>query len=115
MVDMVVTREDLRHWMYEKFPNEENDKNELPDSISIYEYLSTFEEDINDSRIKIAVVNIEGAITTGEAQYGVAGSDTIVKNIRNAIKDDSVKALVLRVNSPGGSVWAKRINYKCFG
>ena len=109
MVDMVVTREDLRHWMYEKFPNEENDKNELPDSISIYEYLSTFEEDINDSENKIAVVNVEGAITTGEAQYGVAGSDTIVKNIRNAIKDDSVKALVLRVNSPGGSVWASEL------
>ena len=109
MVDMVVTREDLRHWMYEKFPNDENDKNELPDSISIYEYLSTFEEDINDSENKIAVVNVEGAITTGEAQYGVAGSDTIVKNIRNAIKDDSVKALVLRVNSPGGSVWASEL------
>ena len=109
MVDMVVTREDLRHWMYEKFPNDENDKNELPDSISIYEYLSIFEEDINDSENKIAVVNVEGAITTGEVQYGVAGSDTIVKNIRNAIKDDSVKALVLRVNSPGGSVWASEL------
>ena len=109
MVDMVVTREDLRHWMYEKFPNDENDKNELPDSISIYEYLSIFEEDINDSENKIAVVNVEGAIMTGEAQYGVAGSDTIVKNIRNAIKDDSVKALVLRVNSPGGSVWASEL------
>ena len=34
---------------------------------------------------------------------------TIVKNIRNAIKDDSVKALVLRVNSPGGSVWASEL------
>ena len=109
MVDMVVTREELRHWMYEKFPNDENDKNELPDSISIYEYLSIFEEDTNNSDNKIAVVNVEGAITTGEVQYGVAGSDTIVKNIRNAIKDNSVKALVLRVNSPGGSVWASEL------
>ena len=75
----------------------------------IRDSLSTFEEDINDSENKIAVVNVEGAITTGEAQYGVAGSDTIVKNIRNAIKDDSVKALVLRVNSPGGSVWASEL------
>ena len=109
MVDMVVTREELRHWMYEKFPNDENDKNELPDSVSIYEYLSIFEEDINASENKIAVVNVEGAITNDEVQYGIAGSDTIVKNIRNAIKDDSVKALVLRVNSPGGSVWASEL------
>ena len=46
---------------------------------------------------------------TGEAAYGVAGSDTIVKNIQSATKDKSVKALVLRVNSPGGDVWASEL------
>ena len=109
MVDMVVTREELRHWMYNEFPNKDEDINKLPDSISIYEYLSTIEEDKNESKNKIAVVNIEGTIVTGEATYNVAGSDTIVKNIRKAIKDNSVKALVLRVNSPGGDVWASEL------
>ena len=109
LVDMVVTREDLRHWMYEEFPNEDRDKNSLPDSISIYEYLSTLEEEENKSENKIAIVNVEGTIVTGEVSYNVAGSDTIVKNIRKAIKDDSVKALVLRVNSPGGDVWASEL------
>ena len=109
MVDMVVSREELRHWMYKQFPNENNDKNELPDSISIYEYLSLVDEEQNSSENKIAIVNVEGTIVTGEASYNVAGSDTIVKNIRNAIKDTSVKALVLRVNSPGGDVWASEL------
>ena len=110
MVDMVVTREELRHWMYEEFPNKDQDKNKLPDSISIYDYLSSIEEEEeNESKNKIAVVNIEGIIVTGEATYNVAGSDTIVKNIRKAIKDESVKALVLRVNSPGGDVWASEL------
>ena len=109
MVDMVVTREELRHWMYEKFPNDRKDKNVLPDSISIYDYLSTIEEETKVSENKIAVINVEGAIVTGEASYNVAGSDTIVKNIQKAIKDKSVKALVLRVNSPGGSVWASEL------
>ena len=109
MVDMVVTREELRHWMYNEFPNKDEDINKLPDSVSIYEYLSTIEEDKNESKNKIAVVNIEGTIVTGEATYNVAGSDTIVKNIRKAIKDNSVKALVLRVNSPGGDVWASEL------
>ena len=109
LVDMVVTREDLRHWMYKEFPNEDRDKNSLPDSISIYEYLSTLEEEENKSENKIAIVNVEGTIVTGEVSYNVAGSDTIVKNIRKAIKDDSVKALVLRVNSPGGDVWASEL------
>ncbi len=109
LVDKIVTREDLRHWMFEEFPNEKGDKNRFPDSISIYDYLSLIEEEENDSKNKIAVVNVEGAITTGEATYNVAGSDTIVRNIRNAIKDEDVKALVLRVNSPGGSVWASEL------
>ena len=109
MVDMVVTREELRHWMYNEFPNKDEDINKLPDSVSIYEYLSIIEEDKNESKNKIAVVNIEGTIVTGEATYNVAGSDTIVKNIRKAIKDNSVKALVLRVNSPGGDVWASEL------
>ena len=115
LVDMVVTREELRQWMFEKFPNEENDKNKFPDSISIYKYLSTIEDAESDSQDKIAIVNVEGTIVTGEASYNVAGSDTIVKNIRNAIKDDSVKALVLRVNSPGGDVWASELITNALG
>jgi protease-4 len=108
---MVVTREEIRLWMYEQFPNEDEDKYSFPDSVSIYDYLSSI-EDINevvDSDNKIAVINVEGAITTGEAAYGVAGSDTIVDNIQSATQDDSVKALVLRVNSPGGGVWASEL------
>ena len=81
----------------------------FPDSISIYEYLSLVDEVKNNSENKIAIVNVEGTIVTGEASYNVAGSDTIVKNIMNAIKDNSVKALVLRVNSPGGDVWASEL------
>lgn len=109
LVDMVVTREDLRAWMYKEFPNMDDNPNELPDSISIYDYLSTIEEVKSESNNLIAIVNVEGTIVTGEASFNVAGSDTIVKNIRNAIKDDSVKALVLRVNSPGGDVWASEL------
>ena len=109
LVDMIVTREELRQWMFEEFPNKEKDKSKYPDSISIYKYLSTIENIESDSKNKIAVINVEGTIVTGEATYNVAGSDTIVKNIRNAIKDDFVKALVLRVNSPGGDVWASEL------
>ena len=108
LVDMIVTTEEIRSWMYEQFPNEDEDKYAYPDRVSIYDYLSTI-DDKNDgvkSNNKIAVINVEGAITTGEVAFGVAGSDTIVDNIQAATQDDSVKALVLRVNSPGGGVLA---------
>lgn len=57
---------------------------------------------------KIAIVYAVGPIMTGESKSGVfgnetLGSDTIVKAIRTAEKDEKVKAIVLRVDSPGGS------------
>ncbi|WP_338103161.1 signal peptide peptidase SppA [Methanolapillus millepedarum] len=54
---------------------------------------------------KIAVINIHGTMATGELPYGsgYAGSDTVCGYIRQAANDKSVKAIVLRVNSPGGS------------
>ena len=109
LVDMVVTREGIKAWMFEEYPNKDNDKYSFPDSVSIYDYLSTIEKDEEPSKNKIAVINVEGAIMTGEAAYGIAGSDTIVKNIQSATKDKNVKAMVLRVNSPGGDVWASEL------
>ena len=109
LVDKVFTVEELRHWFFEEYPNEDEDANKLPDSISIYDYLATVDVKESDSKNKIAVIHVEGSITTGESSFGTAGSDTIVENIRKAIKDKSVKALVLRVNSPGGGVYASEL------
>ena len=57
---------------------------------------------------RIAVINVEGAIYTGESGVSLlgensVGSDTIAGTIRGAADDDAVKAIVLRVSSPGGS------------
>ena len=109
LVDKIVTREELKEWMFQQYPNKEEDKYAFPDSISIYDYLSTIDEQKNQSKNNIAVINVEGAIMTGETAYGIAGSDTIVENIQSATQDKTVKAMVLRVNSPGGDVWASEL------
>jgi len=63
----------------------------------------------------VAIVYVEGPITTGPTQQGLfggsenAGSDTIRRAIAEAADDPSVQALVLRVNSPGGSALASDI------
>lgn len=54
----------------------------------------------------IALVVVEGPIVTGESVAGVAGADTIARLIAHARRDDDVVAMVLRINSPGGSVVA---------
>lgn len=54
----------------------------------------------------IAVVPVVGEIVDGEAPNGSAGGTTIAQHILDAAADSSVKAIVLRVDSPGGSVLA---------
>ncbi|WP_432768264.1 MAG: signal peptide peptidase SppA [Sphingopyxis sp.] len=54
----------------------------------------------------IAVIPVVGEIVDGEAPSGVAGGETIAAHILDAVADTSVKAIVLRVDSPGGSVMA---------
>jgi protease-4 len=54
----------------------------------------------------IGVVTIAGTIVDGKAAAGSAGGDTIAKEIESGIRNKGVKALVVRVDSPGGSVLA---------
>ncbi|HTB81600.1 MAG TPA: signal peptide peptidase SppA [Opitutaceae bacterium] len=55
---------------------------------------------------KIAVVYAEGDIVDGEGDAGEVGGDKFSRLLRKLRQDDSVKAIVLRVNSPGGSATA---------
>jgi protease-4 len=55
---------------------------------------------------KIALVVVQGEIVDGDSDIDTAGGDTISELLDDARRDDDVKAVVLRVNSPGGSVFA---------
>ena len=54
----------------------------------------------------IGVVTVAGMIVDGKASSGTAGGDTIAELIEKGLSDDDLKALVVRVDSPGGSVLA---------
>jgi protease IV len=54
----------------------------------------------------IGIVTIAGMIVDGKAGPGTAGGDTIAKAIETGIRDKGIKALVVRIDSPGGSVLA---------
>ena len=95
----------------EKEDEEEEEKEkdyEYPDGISGREYLSTLkdEDTKNKEKNKIAIIHVEGAIVTGNIGFNTAGSGGIVKNINKARDDKNVKGIILRVNSPGGDVYA---------
>ncbi|QIL03042.1 signal peptide peptidase SppA [Sphingomonas sinipercae] len=59
-----------------------------------------------DGHGSIGVVTVAGMIVDGKASSGTAGGDTIAKLINDAVDKDVLKALVVRVDSPGGSVLA---------
>ena len=111
LVDQLMTKQEIRNYMIEKFGSE-NDY-EWPEGISGREYLSTLkDDDISNKqkraqeKNKIAVIHVEGAIVTGSIDFNTAGSGGIVKNINKARDDKNVKGIILRVNSPGGDVYA---------
>ncbi len=64
------------------------------------------------SRDKIAVVYAMGLVVDGSAGEGYIGSERIARAIRKARRDKSVKAIVFRVNSGGGSVVASDVIYR---
>lgn len=58
---------------------------------------------------QIAIVSVEGTIIDGESTENSVGGDTIASLLRQALYDKDIKAVVLRVNSPGGSAFASEI------
>ena len=63
----------------------------------------------DEMKPRIAVVPIEGELVPGESGSGFAGADTIVEQIERALELERLSAVVLRVNSPGGSVFASEV------
>ncbi len=61
---------------------------------------------------RIALVYASGEIMEGEGNDAVIGSDRISRAIREARRDDRIKAIVLRVNSPGGSALASDVIWR---
>lgn len=64
------------------------------------------------SENEIAVIYASGEIRGGESNAEIMGSETIVEAIKKATHDEDIKAIVLRVNSPGGSALASDVMWR---
>lgn len=91
----------------------ENDK-KIDDEIIGYErYLDLVKlEDVPSDVAQVAVVYAIGGIESGKGDDETIGSDRIAKALRDARLDDGIKAVVLRVNSPGGSALASDVIWR---
>lgn len=81
--------------------------------ITTEKYYSSVKDKIREKgRDKIAIVYAEGEIVDGKGRKSNIGGDTFAKAIREAREDDDIKAVILRVNSPGGSAMASDIIWR---
>jgi len=79
--------------------------------VEISKYVTTVKPNIESSN-KIAVLVADGEIVDGESKEGEVGGETFAKEVRKLRKDDKVKAIVLRINSPGGSALASDVMWR---
>ena len=100
---------EFRQYMIQEFGLDEEAETETHKTISYIEYAKQIDEDFSDSDNQIAVITAEGAIMKGDISQSVAGANGIVKQIRSAHENENTKAIVFRINSPGGSVIASEM------
>ncbi len=104
LVDTLGSSADAEKALVKQFGWSDEDKNYR--AISMYDYPLKKPSDVGSS---VAVIFANGAIMDGEETAGNVGGDTTAAQIRDARIDPNVKAIVLRVNSPGGSVTASEV------
>jgi protease-4 len=91
----------------------ETDKDDQPFvSMSKYKRVPKIKEYKGLANDKIAVVYAMGSVIMGEGEEGSIGSDRISRAIRNAREDSTIKAIVFRVNSGGGSALASEVIWR---
>ena len=109
LVTHVETLSDFRARMGEKVGMDDNHGSFR--QIHFRNYLSALDSQIAKAEAPapqghIALVVVQGELADGDSDQGVAGGDTISELLDEARRDEGVDAVLLRVDSPGGSVWA---------
>ncbi len=104
MIDGVMYYDEFLEILKEKAEVEKDEKEDnYIYSLAKYSKVNIDEIKRSKAEDKVAVIFAEGEIVIGKGREGNIGGDRFAKTIRNARIDEDIKAVVLRVNSPGGS------------
>lgn len=77
--------------------------------VDLATYIGRVREEAPHPAARVGVVVAQGSIVDGEQPPGVVGGDSVAGLIRQAREDDAIKAVVLRIDSPGGSATASEV------
>lgn len=99
----VVAYEDVYHAAIKKALDVDPSEDYNKVSIRDYTINSTTTSKISDANDEIAVIYAQGEIQSGEGDVNVIGEGSMRRSLQEARKNDKIKAVVLRINSPGGN------------
>lgn len=109
LVDGLKTREELRQYLAELAGKNQGGTFK---QIQLNDYLKTIPRSFIDppgAGGSVGIIIAQGTILNGEQPIGIIGGDTIGELIRKAANNSAINALVLRINSGGGSVFASEV------
>jgi len=109
LIDQLSNKRQFRDYLYELAPGEEDNDINI---IGMNSYLNTTQIESTykaEEEKNVALIIASGGIVDGSAGPGTIAGDDFIKLIRDAYEDESVKALVLRVDSGGGSAYASEV------
>jgi protease-4 len=110
LVDGLMDDIEFRAYMKEKVGATDDDKTFKQVSMNAYlKEIRPAVEMPSDSKHQVALITAKGEILDGSQKEGVIGGDTLAALIRKARTNDNIKAIVLRVDSPGGSAYASEV------
>ena len=108
LIDQIASRREILAYLDEKIPGTDGEFN----SVDLWTYLSHIEREtiaLETEPNTIAVVMATGTILDGEHPEGTIGGDTLADILNGLDIENNVKAVVLRVDSPGGSAFASEV------
>lgn len=108
LVDQLFYRDEALGIIKEKLNLDDNKDIEF---ITYSKYKKSYSS-YQKSKNELAVIVASGEIVSGKGEMGNIGSDKFVKEIRKVRQDDDVKAVVIRINSPGGSFIASDVMWR---
>ena len=107
LVDQLLDHDETEAWLSDRIGA--TNRSGEPELVDLRRYIEDYRsrEGVSLDPV-VAVVAIEGTLMPGSSGQGIAGSDSILDHLQRA-QDDNVDALVVRINSGGGSVFASEV------
>ena len=108
LVDRLLTEQQRDEYLIETIGKDAKDEKRFQ-GIGYQDYLAVNEVETEKTESKIAVITAVGSIIDGPAEAGTIGSLSLLERIEQARNEDDVKAIVLRIDSGGGSKSASEV------